>query len=266
MTVNRASKKPAIKKKSTNREHNFSATVVREIAVAAMYVCSNPSCNRLTGASNTEGKPRTIAEAAHITPASPKGPRAGHQTTVDPKSAENGIWLCSICHTTIDGDVSAYPVDKLNGWKNDHQELIRSIVGKDLEMALLTMNERRRYHAEARHLIALLDDHRFGFGPIGLEQPRYVLQAVQTLRQKIQDLRGKITGPHTTLAITIEKLQGALHNFMNTMDGPNVNLDKLKWGDPDWLSFADALEILRQDMYEAVLPLSEEEKVEFLNF
>ena len=88
-------------------EHNFSSTVVGEIAKSAMLVCSNPYCLRLTGYSTTEGKPRAIAEAAHVLPSGKNGPRSGsiaEYEGLDLSSAKNGIWLCLVCHQKIDDD------------------------------------------------------------------------------------------------------------------------------------------------------------------
>lgn len=79
------------------REHDFSQTVVKEIAQKAMYICSNPQCLCLTGYGTTEGKARSIAEAAHVLPSGKKGPRADDKsshTKIDLPSSENGLWLC----------------------------------------------------------------------------------------------------------------------------------------------------------------------------
>ena len=56
--------------------------------------------------------------AAHITAASPEGPRHNPQITNDEsKSASNGIWLCQACAKLVDSDEQLYTVDILGRWK-----------------------------------------------------------------------------------------------------------------------------------------------------
>ncbi|WP_423841849.1 HNH endonuclease [Aeromonas dhakensis] len=77
-----------------------------------MHICSNPDCLRFTVYSTTEENTRSIAEAAHINAASGQGPRAIIMDEEELKKAENGIWLCSICHTKVDNDACYYDEKK----------------------------------------------------------------------------------------------------------------------------------------------------------
>lgn len=61
--------------------------------------------------------------AAHITAASPNGPR--FDSTLSPESRaslENGIWLCHICAARIDRDEDRYPTSLILAWKQQAEE------------------------------------------------------------------------------------------------------------------------------------------------
>lgn len=81
--------------------------------------CSNPECRTLTSGPNAHPERSTkTGVAAHITAASPGGPRYNQNLTQQQrKSAENGIWLCQICAHFIDTDHLNYSVQLLHNWK-----------------------------------------------------------------------------------------------------------------------------------------------------
>ena len=89
--------------------------------------CSNPGCKRLTSGPNyDENKATRIGVAAHITAASPKGPRYDSELTADQrKSILNGIWLCENCAALIDKDPDSYHCNSLIRWKIHAEELAR---------------------------------------------------------------------------------------------------------------------------------------------
>ena len=97
--------------------------------------CSNPDCGAVTSAARLGGSGAiNIGVAAHITAASPGGPR--YDITLSPterSAGENGIWLCQNCAKLIDSDVARYSVRTLLQWKSDaeHKALVmlRSGVG-----------------------------------------------------------------------------------------------------------------------------------------
>ena len=61
--------------------------------------------------------------AAHITAASPRGPRFDPTLSPESRSSlENGIWLCYICAAKIDRDEDRYPTPLLRGWKQQAEE------------------------------------------------------------------------------------------------------------------------------------------------
>ena len=81
--------------------------------------CSNPNCRQLTcGPQEVPNKALNIGVAAHITAASPDGPR--YDITISSeqrKSAANGIWLCQNCAKLVDNDQLRYNNEMLTNWK-----------------------------------------------------------------------------------------------------------------------------------------------------
>jgi len=81
--------------------------------------CSNPNCRQLTcGPQEVPNKALNIGVAAHITAASPEGPR--YDITISSeqrKSAANGIWLCQNCAKLVDNDQLRYNNEMLTNWK-----------------------------------------------------------------------------------------------------------------------------------------------------
>src|ERR1700761_5553953 len=81
--------------------------------------CSNPECSVSTIGphSNPEGT-INLGVAAHITAASPRGPRYDASLSIQArKSVNNGIWLCQSCAKLVDSDHAAFPIQVLRDWK-----------------------------------------------------------------------------------------------------------------------------------------------------
>lgn len=109
---------------------DFPRTVVETLAKRVGNRCSNPGCRKLTSGPHTEGeKALNVGVAAHITAASPGGPR--YDSTLTPeerKSSGNGIWLCQSCAKLVDNDETRYTKDLLTRWKEAaEQEALREI-------------------------------------------------------------------------------------------------------------------------------------------
>lgn len=98
---------------------DFIKTVKDTLSQRVGLLCSNPGCMRLTFGPNTrESKSTNIGVAAHITAASPGGPRFDREMEFTERcSIKNGIWLCQSCAKLIDSDESKYTVDLLVEWK-----------------------------------------------------------------------------------------------------------------------------------------------------
>jgi hypothetical protein len=232
-------------------DHNFSASVVGEIGKAAMYVCSNPGCLRFTGYETTEGRPRTIAEGAHVLPSGKNGPRHGSVAAypgLDLSSAENGIWLCLGCHQKIDDDPTHYEPSMLFSWKENHAKLLRRIVGLDLEAALLQLQNTKRYHQEVRELISYFDNRRVLYEGLDHEFPPRVLESIDMMRTRITDTRARVK-PDSDVFNALGRMQDSINDFLRNL-GPKTNLRKLQrnGGDPTWLKFSSELMKFREDM------------------
>ena len=102
----------------------FPQSVKDELAKRVGYLCSNPACRQRTcGPQSKPSGTVNIGVAAHITAASPGGPR--YDPTLSPQeraSAENGIWLCQNHGKLVDDDKAGYTVEKLREWKRDAEE------------------------------------------------------------------------------------------------------------------------------------------------
>jgi hypothetical protein len=81
--------------------------------------CSNPFCRKLTTGPRTESPfIVSIGVAAHITAASPGGPRYDLSlSSPQREAAENGLWLCQNCAKLIDNDPERYTAGVLREWK-----------------------------------------------------------------------------------------------------------------------------------------------------
>jgi hypothetical protein len=98
---------------------DFTAPVKDLLAKRVGFRCSNPACRKPTsGPQEDPAKAINVGVAAHITAASPDGPRYDLSLNSDARGdVANGIWLCQTCAKLIDNDHSRYPVEVLERWK-----------------------------------------------------------------------------------------------------------------------------------------------------
>ena len=111
---------------------DFSDTVKKALAARVGHLCSNPECRALTsGPQDDSAKAVNIGVAAHITAASPGGPRYDPDLLPEERSApSNGIWLCQNCAKLIDNDPTRFTVEVLKKWKTDAEKEAKTRVGK----------------------------------------------------------------------------------------------------------------------------------------
>lgn len=245
---------------------------VREaVARKAMYVCSNPACLRLTGFVTSNGRPRAIAQAAHIAPASARGPRHD-DPAVGPDGAAishgdevNAIWLCQACHTLIDADPYAYPSDLLRRWKTDHEQRMTGLLNLDLERALRALGEVRQYDEVAVDLLAWLDAHRFMSDSALYENPEYVLLAVAAFKSKMAQVSGFAMNQSLPLRKAADAITDAVLHFMREMHEIPLKLPDL-WKTPNATEkFTTELNRMRLTVLGALIPLAEEQDFIFRN-
>ncbi|QBO10061.1 hypothetical protein EBA23_11610 [Xanthomonas oryzae pv. oryzae] len=176
---------------------------------------------------------------------------------LDRASAENGIWLCNICHSKVDSDPSYYTPERLFGWKAGHQVLIQGMVGLDLESALIELRNTKRCHQETRELLSFLDDRRMLYEGLDHEFPPRVLQSIELMRAKIIQTRAQVS-PASKVAAALGGMQSLINQFMRNV-GPRVDLNDLRCDsrDPVWVNFSEALLQFRSEMIVIVAFLAE---------
>jgi len=98
---------------------DFAEKTKEIMAHRAGYRCSKPDCGIPTrGAASDDDRTINIGFAAHITAASPGGPRYDSTlTTKKRRHHGNGIWLCGTHGKLVDSDESHFTVEELLKWK-----------------------------------------------------------------------------------------------------------------------------------------------------
>ena len=244
----------ALQNKSKNKRVNFSPNTVKHIAFEAHLFCSNPECCRFTSYTTTSGKPRAIAEAAHINAASLTGPRSSAiSSDEDLKSASNGIWLCKICHDKIDDDPNFYPESKLREWKEKHSAFIQQLVGKDFDLVHFELYARSRNIAQIISILGFLEGKRVFFETLDAEQPDQVLESLLEIRSRITSALGQMMKGDSSLE-SLREINKVIRSFLTAH--PRLNELKCDSRDPDFLNFFDGLQTLRTDLLPKVIEIA----------
>ncbi len=111
----------------TDTRDDFGQPTLRLLAQRAGYICAYPGCRQLTiGPSDDRRSGLTmVGVGAHITAASPEGPRYDGSLTVEERtSEENGIWMCQLHGKQIDDNASRHTAEDLKRWKSQHHEWV----------------------------------------------------------------------------------------------------------------------------------------------
>ena len=118
-----------------NSRDDFTSATKELLANRVGRRCSNPACRKLTCGANTNPEKITnIGVAAHICAAAQGGPRYdASMTPEERKSFENGIWLCQSCSKLIDMDITRYPKELLQSWKQLAEQT--AILEVEMEMS-----------------------------------------------------------------------------------------------------------------------------------
>lgn len=113
---------------------DFSANTRRELRDRVGGRCSHPDCRKATtGPKVNSDKALRLGRAAHITAASPLGPRFDAKlTSAQRRHISNGIWLCCDHADEVDSDVDRFTSDELRRWKTVAEERARSEIGRSL--------------------------------------------------------------------------------------------------------------------------------------
>jgi len=180
---------------------DFSKETLDVLAKRVGVRCSNPSCRKLTTGPRTESHHIVnIGVGAHITAASPGGPR--YESSLTPQerqSAQNGIWLCQNCAKLVDNDRHRYSLDVLQAWKaHEEASTLAELEGRvephviDLsaEIDLSFAKERIRSERHDYRLDVTLTNR--GTEPLGpyhidLEMPARVVISPEAQPSHVQD-------------------------------------------------------------------------------
>ena len=109
---------------------DFPEETKRTIAQRVNYICSR--CEALTAGPRIDGsKALNVGVAAHITSASPGGPRYDKSLTPEERRhADNGVWLCQTCGKLLDNDEARFTKETLREWKERAEGRALESIGK----------------------------------------------------------------------------------------------------------------------------------------
>ena len=109
---------------------NFSKQTIRQLEVDAGHVCSYPQCRLVTRGDmlrNGTNASESAGQAAHITAASPKGPRYDPSLSHDQRrDISNGIWMCYTHGKYIDSAHASISAETLKAWKMQHESDVKN--------------------------------------------------------------------------------------------------------------------------------------------
>ena len=101
--------------------------VKETLAKRVAHRCSRSECRQVTsGPQEDPERVINVGVAAHITAASPGGPRYDDSLTSERRqSIENGVWLCQTCAKLVDNDPLRYTCEVLHEWKRQAEKTAR---------------------------------------------------------------------------------------------------------------------------------------------
>jgi hypothetical protein len=118
---------PAPAPPAEDKRDDFPQPTKDLLAKRAGYICAFPGCRRLTVGPSEDRATQTtmVGVAAHITAASPDGPRYNGSLLSHERSSErNGVWACQTHGKLIDDNPSKYTVEDIMRWKKQHEEWV----------------------------------------------------------------------------------------------------------------------------------------------
>ena len=150
---------------------DFGTKDKQTLAQRVGFLCSNPACRALTvGPQQASEGAINLGVAAHVTAASPGGPRFDDRLSQAERSDfSNGIWLCQVCAKLIDSGDSRFTRELLLAWKTvaeDHaavalgrfmapgketpEQAVLRAVGPWIGKTVIGSNEHRTYGSNPR--------------------------------------------------------------------------------------------------------------------
>ncbi len=117
------------------QRQDFTERAKEELARRAGYKCSMPTCRAPTGGPSESSASGTssVGVAAHISAASPGGPRYDPSQSPEQREArDNGIWMCQTHAKGIDDDPGRYTTELLLAWRETAEERSREEQGRPM--------------------------------------------------------------------------------------------------------------------------------------
>jgi len=111
---------------------DFTEDVKRALAQRVANRRSNPECGAVTSGPQIDpAKAVNVGVAAHLTAASPGGPRYDDALTPAQRGhASNGLWLCQTCAKRIDSDPVRFTSELLREWRARAEAAADAELGK----------------------------------------------------------------------------------------------------------------------------------------
>lgn len=200
------------------RQDDFKLDIKNKLAERAAYICSNPSCNRMTIGpdDSNQAKSTKAGVAAHICAASLGGARYDMSQTPAARSGiSNGIWLCGTCSILIDKNNGYdYPADHLKKWKTDHEKLIKECLegSKRIMFNFMTKTDQSQ---TCRKIVKFLEQRGALFMDLQYEVPMYVYDSAKEIRTFLTQIQSEIV-PDSPLEVIVDSINHACRHFMNT--------------------------------------------------
>lgn len=154
------------------RDDDFSMKTKRLLAHRVGHRCSNPDCRAPTSGPGVDSDVIvTAGDAAHITAASPGGPRYDPTLTSEQRrSYDNGIWLCVVHARIIDQDESGHPAGLLHRWKAAAVELAKNELSRSQGPRLISsVNEVEQFSRIAQAIVSTLKKSDHESSAIGIQ-------------------------------------------------------------------------------------------------
>jgi hypothetical protein len=153
------------------RTDDFTLKTKRLLAHRVGHRCSNPECRAATSGPGLEAdKPVTAGDAAHITAASPIGPRYDPSLSSDQRrSYDNGIWLCVNHARIVDQDDSRHTIELLRRWKSQAENQALKDLGRPQDRKVPARAEVTSFVTLANCIIVALKNYNEESTMLGIE-------------------------------------------------------------------------------------------------
>src|ERR1700679_2222919 len=202
----------------TTTGDDFSLPTARKLAERAAFICSNPSCHRITIGPDQSTSALSVktGKAAHICASRPTGPRYDmSQTPAERSGIENGIWLCGACADLIDKNGGAgYPANHVRKWKKSHEALMLQCLEGDKRVMFHLLAQPGDAQIAGR-VLHLLEDKGALYQPYPSENASHVIESLKELRTALTTIKGQID-PASPLYIIVESIVSACRYYMNS--------------------------------------------------